>query len=88
MLISSLAFFLLMLHSGLINLTFLPGLTEYYCEALMEIKGKKGSGVKLLREMYRKKFRIPENMNYYSKEDLKKAEKKYVKLCLTTGNCR
>ena len=54
----------------------------------MEIKGKKGSGVKLLREMYRKKFRITENINYYSKEDLKKAEKKYVKLCLTTGNCR
>jgi hypothetical protein len=53
----------------------------------MDIKGKKGSGVKLLREMYRKKFRIPENMNYYSKEDLKKAEKKYVKLCLISGNC-
>jgi len=53
----------------------------------MDVKGKKGSGVKLLREMYRRKFRIPENMNYYSKEDLKKAEKKYVKLCLITGNC-
>jgi len=53
----------------------------------MDVKGKKGSGVKLLREMYRKKFRIPENMNYYSKEDLKKAEKKYVKKCLITGNC-
>jgi len=53
----------------------------------MDVKGKKGSGVKLLREMYRKKFRIPENMNYYSKEDLKKAEKKYVKLCLIRGNC-
>ena len=53
----------------------------------MDIKGKKGSGVKLLREMYRKKFRIPENTNYYSKEDLKKAEKKYVKLCLISGNC-
>ncbi len=54
----------------------------------MDLKGKKGSGVKLLREMYRKKFRIPENINYYCKEDLKKAEKKYVKLCLLTGNCR
>ena len=53
----------------------------------MDIKGKKGSGVKLLKEMYRKKFRIPENVDYYSKEDLKKAEKKYVKLCLITGNC-
>ncbi len=54
----------------------------------MDLKDKKGSGVKLLREMYLKKFRIPENINYYSKEDLKKAEKKYVKLCLLTGNCR
>ena len=53
----------------------------------MEIKGKKGSGVKLLRQMYRKKFRIPENIDYYSKEDFKKAEKKYVKLCLLNGNC-
>ncbi len=53
----------------------------------MDIKGKKGSGVKLLRDMYRKKFRIPENIDYYNKEDLKKAEKKYVKLCLLTGNC-
>lgn len=54
----------------------------------MDLKGKKGSGAKLLREMYRKKFRIPENMNHYSKTDLKKAEKKYVKLCLKSGNCR
>ena len=62
-------------------------LTECYAEVLMEIKGKKGHGVKLLRKMYRKKFRVPENTNFYSKEDLKKAEKKYVKLCLITGNC-
>jgi len=54
----------------------------------MNIKGKKGSGFKLLREKYRNKFRIRENMDYYSKEDFKKAEKKYVKLCLLTGNCR
>ena len=54
----------------------------------MDLRGKKASGLKRLRDMYRKKFRVPENMNYYSKEDLKKAEKKYVKLCLITGNCR
>jgi hypothetical protein len=54
---------------------------------LMETKGKKGSGVKLLREMYRKKFRIPENTDHYSREDYKKAEKKYVKICLLKGNC-
>ena len=62
--------------------------TEIYCEVLMDLKGKKKRGFKLLRDMYRKKFRVPENMDYYSKEDLKKAEKKYVKLCLITGNCR
>jgi len=69
-------------------LMFNLNLTEYYSEVLMELKGNKGNGVKLLKEMYRKKFRIPENMDYYSNEDLKKAEKKYVKLCLKTGNCR
>ena len=45
------------------------------------------NGFKLLKERYRKKFRIPENIKHYSKEDYKKAEKKYVKLCLMTGNC-
>ena len=53
----------------------------------MDLKGNKASGLKLLRDTYRKKFRVPENMNYYSEEDFKKAEKKYVKLCLITGNC-
>ena len=67
-------------------LMFRLSLTEYYSEVLMDLKGNKGNGVKLLKERYRKKFRIPENMDYYSKEDLKKAEKKYVKLCLITGD--
>jgi hypothetical protein len=53
----------------------------------MDVKGKKGSGFKRLRDMYRKKFRVPENLNFYSKEDFKKAEKKYVKICLIKGNC-
>ena len=68
-------------------LTVFLCLTEYYSEVFMDLKGKKASGVKLLKDMYRKKFRVAENMDYYSKEDLKKAEKKYVKLCLITGNC-
>ena len=70
-------------------LTFLLCLLiDYYFEVLMDVKGNKSSGVKLLRDMYRRKFRVTENMDYYSKEDFKKAEKKYVKLCLITGNCR
>ncbi len=54
----------------------------------MNRKSTKGRGIKLLREMYRKKFRIPENTDYYNREDYKKAEQKYVKLCLINGNCR
>jgi hypothetical protein len=53
----------------------------------MNPKPTKGDGVRRLREMYRKRFRIPENTKHYSKEDYKKAEKKYVKLCLITGSC-
>jgi hypothetical protein len=46
-----------------------------------------GSGAKLLVKKYRETFRIPENINYYSKEDYQRAEKKYLKFCLTTGTC-
>ena len=53
----------------------------------MNRKSDKGRGGKRLRDMYRKKFRIPENIDYYTKEDYKKAEKKYIKLCMLTGNC-
>jgi hypothetical protein len=54
---------------------------------IMSQKKSKGRGLKLLREMYRKKFRIPENTEHYNREDYKRAEKKYVKICLITGNC-
>ena len=30
-------------------------------------------------------FRIPENVNYYSENDYKRAEKKFVKFCLKDG---
>ncbi len=36
---------------------------------------------------YRKKFRIPENLDNYSKRDYNAAEQKYVKMCLTRGKC-
>jgi hypothetical protein len=81
--------FLLLLHSSYLELGISPDyLTEYCSGVPMEIKGRKGSGVKLLKERYRKNFRIPENIDHYSKEDFKKAEKKYVKLCLLNGNCK
>lgn len=45
------------------------------------------NGIKALIERYRKKFRVSENLDYYSKEDYRRAEKKYLKFCLTTGKC-
>ncbi|MFO8084850.1 MAG: hypothetical protein R6U27_11090 [Desulfobacterales bacterium] len=39
-------------------------------------------GLKRLIKKYREKFRISENLNYYSDEDLKKAEKKFLKYVL------
>jgi hypothetical protein len=54
----------------------------------MDPKLKNENGLKLLKQMYRKRFRIPENTEHYSNEDYRRAEKKYVKLCLMTGNCK
>lgn len=45
------------------------------------------TGAKLLVKKYRKTFRIPENIDYYSEEDFQRAEKKYLKFCLATGKC-
>lgn len=39
-------------------------------------------GLELLIKKYREKFRISENLDYYSDEDLKKAEKKFLKYVL------
>jgi hypothetical protein len=43
------------------------------------------TGLKLLINKCRKNFRIPENLDHYSAEDLRDAEKKYVKYCLNGG---
>lgn len=45
------------------------------------------SGRKQLVKQYRKKFRIRENLDHYSEEDLRTAEKKFLKMCLTKGQC-
>lgn len=45
------------------------------------------SGKKQLVRQYRKKFRIQENLDHYSEEDLRAAEKKFLKMCLTKGQC-
>jgi hypothetical protein len=43
------------------------------------------SGIKKLVESYKKAFRIPENLNFYSNEDYKKAERKFVKIAIRLG---
>lgn len=40
------------------------------------------TGIHLLLEKYRKMFRIPENLNYYSDEDYQIAEKKFLKYAI------
>ena len=44
-------------------------------------------GIRLLIQKYRNEFRQPENINYYTDNDFKEAEKKFVKFCLT-GNLK
>jgi len=39
---------------------------------------KKPTGISLLLKECRKRFRIPENINYYSEKDLREAEKKFI----------
>ena len=53
--------------------------------AILERNNSKLSGIKLLINECRRKFRIPENINYYSENDYKQAEKKFVKFCLKDG---
>jgi len=42
-------------------------------------------GIRLLIQKFRNEFRRPENIDYYTENDFKEAEKKFVKFCLT-GN--
>lgn len=44
------------------------------------------TGLRLVIDECRKNFRIPENLDHYSAEDLKDAEKKFVKHCLNDGS--
>jgi hypothetical protein len=45
-------------------------------------------GIKLLVRKGRKRFRIKENLRYYLPDDLKKAEKKFIKKCILQGICQ
>ncbi|MFZ0613783.1 MAG: hypothetical protein WAM73_16210 [Desulfobacterales bacterium] len=45
----------------------------------------KTTGIRRLIRNLKKEFRIPENLEHYSEEDLQEAEKKYLKFCLQNG---
>ncbi len=49
----------------------------------MSILQEHTNGLKRLVEKCRNEFRRPENTEFYSEEDYRKAEKKYVRFCLT-----
>ena len=40
------------------------------------------NGIKLLVQKCRERFRISENIEYYSEKEYREAERNYVKLCL------
>ena len=48
----------------------------------MDLVENKGQGIKLLVKRCREEFHRPENTEYYSEEDYKAAERKFVKNCL------
>jgi hypothetical protein len=45
----------------------------------------KDVGIQLLLNKYKKLFRVPENLNYYSDKDYRMAEKKFIKYALRAG---
>jgi hypothetical protein len=40
------------------------------------------SGLKSLVAMYRKAFHLPENLNHYTEQDFKSAERQFIKFML------
>jgi len=44
--------------------------------------GRENNGLELLLQKYKRIFRVPENLNYYSKTDYQIAEKKFLKYVL------
>lgn len=44
-------------------------------------------GIKALVRSGKKRFRIKENLRFYSPDDFKEAEKKFIKECILLGRC-
>ena len=53
---------------------------EYTRDGLKNI-----TGIELLVYKYKKRFRIHENLGYYSQEDFRAAERKFLKWALNDG---
>jgi hypothetical protein len=49
--------------------------------------GRYNEGLEKIIKNGKEAFRIPENLKYYSDEDFREAEKKYLKLCVIGGRC-
>ena len=45
------------------------------------------AGLRKIIKNGKEAFRISENLEYYSEEDFKAAEKKFLKLCIIGGRC-
>jgi hypothetical protein len=52
----------------------------------MSFDSNTGTGIERLIQKYRDQFRIPENIENYSREDYSRAEKYYVTYCLKNGH--
>lgn len=50
---------------------------------MKEYKNRPDNGIQLLIKKHKDIFRMPENLEHYSQEDFKAAEKKYLKFILT-----
>jgi hypothetical protein len=53
---------------------------------MIQKDSKQNAGIKSLVRKYRSIFEIPENLNHYSKEDYKIAEKRFIKFALEEHN--
>jgi hypothetical protein len=80
--------FLLPLNTVPANLFFPAGKDPTGRIDMSKVASEKyNEGLQKILKNGKEAFRIPENLLYYSEEDFKDAEKKYLKLCVIGGKC-
>ena len=52
-----------------------------------DIAGSDRQGIDRIVAKYRQKFRVTENLEYYSEADFHEAERQYLRFCLANGRC-